>query len=365
MFKNRRIIQFFIIIILVSLACELPINLLDRPTEGNNTEDNLAVPPDPISDPEVIPPTLEIPVPQATQLPEVAVEDPTAIPTAIVEECENDSEFISDITIPDGSLLEIGVEIPKTWRIRNDGDCTWTTAYKWTQIGGNVLLANQSSKNLSHPVAPGEFLEITVILKLSSAATDGELYRAQFQLHDPLGVAFGTHPFALVFASPGTAVCPIDFVDYFTYISVTDGFCMFYPNTYSMNNTFDDPSREGVHFNSPHPGGDVQVMLATLSINLEGPAGGLTSQQYADQTVNDKKAPASTPVVTQFDLDGTPAFYTDELPGMFGNRILITVHNGIAYIMTIIPIDEVFPDETVDAEAFFDLMVSSFTWITP
>ena len=104
-------------------------------------------------------------------------------------------------------------------------------------------------------------------------------------------------------------------------------------------------------------------MLTSLGINVEGPSGGLTSQQFADQKVNDWKIPASTPVVTMVDLDGTPAYYTDELPGQFGNRIILTVHDGTAYVMTLMPIDGSFPAETAEAEDFFDLLVASFTWI--
>jgi len=62
-------------------------------------------------------------------------------------------------------------------------------------------------------------------------------------------------------------------------------------------------------------------------------------------------------------LDGEEAYYTDELPGAFGNRIIIAVHDGTAYIMTLMPIDTVFPTQTAEAEEFWTLIISSFTWI--
>ncbi|MBT3240447.1 MAG: hypothetical protein HON98_01000 [Chloroflexi bacterium] len=350
MTHKRKIFFFFTLLIIASIACALPISggndtATDTPTDAPVGDESTA--------------TSEIPVdPTATAIPSAV--PPTETP---VVDCTNDSEFVADVTVPDGTLLEKGVPVTKTWTIENDSDCTWTTEYNWVQIGGSVLSASVLSSPLSHSVAPGETVNISVEIELSPAAVDGELYQAQFQLHDPDGVAFGTHPFALVYASDGTAVCPVAYFDYLTYLSAPQGFCLLYPDTYTMNNTFADPSRFGVNLTAPHPGGGGEVMLTSLSINNEGPSGGLNSQQYSTQIINDWKIPGSTPVVGMVYLDGEEAYYTDELPGAFGNRIIIAVHDGTAYIMTLMPIDTVFPTQTAEAEEFWTLIISSFTWI--
>ncbi len=354
MTRKQKLLFFFTLLILASLACGLPTNGGNDPA----TEPPAGLATDP---PAVVDSTA------TSAEPGSSIE--TAIPSAVpptetpVIDCTNDSEFVADVTIPDGTLLEKGVPATKTWTIENDGDCTWTTDYNWVQIGGGVLSGSVASLPLSHSVAPGETVNISVEIELSAAAVVGELYQAQFQLHDPDGVAFGTHPFALVYASPGTAVCPVAYFDYLTYLNASQGFCLLYPDTYTMNNTFPNPDRVGVHLTAPHPGGGGEVMLTNLGINVEGSSGGLTSQQFANQIINDWKIPATTPVVNMVDLDGEEAYYTDELPGMFGNRIIITVHDGTAYIMTLMPIDGVFPTQTAEAEDFWTVIVSSFTWI--
>ena len=40
------------------------------------------------------------------------------------------SVFITDVTIPDGTLMAPGQNFDKTWRIQNSGTCTWTVTYK-------------------------------------------------------------------------------------------------------------------------------------------------------------------------------------------------------------------------------------------
>ncbi|HSR20131.1 MAG TPA: NBR1-Ig-like domain-containing protein, partial [Anaerolineales bacterium] len=40
----------------------------------------------------------------------------------------NNAAFVSDVTIPDGTILKPGEKFTKTWRIYNSGSCSWTTA---------------------------------------------------------------------------------------------------------------------------------------------------------------------------------------------------------------------------------------------
>ena len=37
--------------------------------------------------------------------------------------------FVRDVTIPDGTIVEPGRDFTKTWRLKNVGTCSWTTAY--------------------------------------------------------------------------------------------------------------------------------------------------------------------------------------------------------------------------------------------
>src|SRR5512143_426233 len=53
------------------------------------------------------------------------------------------AQFVADVTIPDGTQIQPGATFTKTWRLKNIGYCTWTTAYSMvydsgTQMGNTV-----------------------------------------------------------------------------------------------------------------------------------------------------------------------------------------------------------------------------------
>ncbi|MGA2503635.1 MAG: NBR1-Ig-like domain-containing protein [Anaerolineales bacterium] len=103
--------------------------------------------------------------------------------------CDN-SQFVTDVTIPDGTEVAAKSEIVKTWRVKNLGPCTWNKNYHlifgWGGIGTNW--------NSNHPVPfpvtviPGESLEITVDLDAPSAPGN---YTAAFRLQNDKGYNFG------------------------------------------------------------------------------------------------------------------------------------------------------------------------------
>ena len=43
--------------------------------------------------------------------------------------CTDRAQFVTDVTVPDGTKYDPGATFTKTWRLRNVGTCTWTTAY--------------------------------------------------------------------------------------------------------------------------------------------------------------------------------------------------------------------------------------------
>ena len=55
------------------------------------------------------------------------------------------AQFITDVTVPDGTTFAAGSTFNKTWRLKNVGNCTWTTAYQLVfysgaQMGGPSAL---------------------------------------------------------------------------------------------------------------------------------------------------------------------------------------------------------------------------------
>jgi hypothetical protein len=136
--------------------------------------------------PKVTPTATVPPIVPPTQTPNVPAPAPTAQPAP----CTNDSKFVSDITVPDGTHYAPGTPFDKTWRIQNTGTCTWDTTYQFRLIGGEAL-AGQNF-NLPQTVAPNATVDITV--KLVSPMTAGK-YRGQWRIHAPDGSPFGQKPY--------------------------------------------------------------------------------------------------------------------------------------------------------------------------
>jgi inhibitor of cysteine peptidase len=113
--------------------------------------------------------------------------------------CTPNSQFLEDVTIPDGTEVTPGEPFIKTWSLRNTGTCTWDSSYQLVQIDadGNLLTANPKAINLP-TTAPGKKAELSVSLTVSPDAPAGSQQRAEFQLHAPNGELFGIDVFALV-----------------------------------------------------------------------------------------------------------------------------------------------------------------------
>jgi hypothetical protein len=133
-----------------------------------------AVPAEPTA--TTLPPTATL-VPTATQVP------PTPTPSI---PC-NEAGFVDDVSIPDGSILSPGMYFSKTWRLKNTGSCTWTTAYDLVFINGD-LLGGPTEQALPGNVAPGQIIDLTV--NLTAPARNG-FFRGFWRLRDASGTLFG------------------------------------------------------------------------------------------------------------------------------------------------------------------------------
>ncbi|MGE5642765.1 MAG: NBR1-Ig-like domain-containing protein, partial [Byssovorax cruenta] len=101
-----------------------------------------------------------------------------SVPLAIAATICDSAQFVSDLTIPDGSSFQPGTTFTKTWRLLNNGTCTWTTSYKLVWVGGDQM-NTPLSINLPVNVLPGKMLDLSV--KLTSPTTLGH-YKALFKL---------------------------------------------------------------------------------------------------------------------------------------------------------------------------------------
>jgi len=106
----------------------------------------------------------------------------------------DDSDFVADVTVPDGTTFAANTQFTKTWRIRNSGECTWVAGYLFVHIEGPLMGAPES---VPAPigVAPGQSVDISVNF---TAPVSAGLYVSQWQMQAPDGTLFGTKPYVQI-----------------------------------------------------------------------------------------------------------------------------------------------------------------------
>lgn len=164
-----------------------------------------ATQPAPTQTPEPTATATQIP-PTATQVPPTATITPTPIPC-------NSAQFVTDVSVPDGTTFAPNSNFTKTWRLRNTGTCIWTTAYSVVFYRGNSL-DGPSAVDLPGRVNPGDVVDIS--LSLVAPDSDGT-YRSEWKLRDASGVIFGlgrsnTSFFTEIRVSTPASKYPLDFV---------------------------------------------------------------------------------------------------------------------------------------------------------
>ena len=125
---------------------------------------------------------------------------PTPIPTTVMtptvvidDSCVPSARFVEDVTVPDDSLFNSGVSFTKTWRVRNDGECTWPPGTTWAFISGNLLGA-QSPVQVEL-AEPERIVDISV--EMVAPAAPGT-YRSDWRLQRPDGEFFGDQAYVRI-----------------------------------------------------------------------------------------------------------------------------------------------------------------------
>jgi len=109
---------------------------------------------------------------------------PVSAPTS---SCNN-SSYVSDVTVPDGTVMAPGQTFPKTWLVRNSGTCTWLATFKLGFGYGNPM--GGQATPIGKEVKPGDQIEVTVNLIAPAAAGDAS---GVWRLMDDKGAFFGTN----------------------------------------------------------------------------------------------------------------------------------------------------------------------------
>lgn len=178
-----------------ALACNLPM-MTAQPAEGAaivvqppadvlpEVEDSSAD-----QEAEIQPENLETEVveDEETQGDPLPEEEETPTPEPVIEACTDRIAFIMDVTIPDDSEIEAGAAFTKTWRLRNDGTCTWEPSYDLVFHHGDHMSA-ASAVALTGAVMPGQIVDLSIDMV---APADPGTYQGFWMLRNGENVLFG------------------------------------------------------------------------------------------------------------------------------------------------------------------------------
>ncbi len=123
-----------------------------------------------------------------------AVQEPTAQPKPTNTQppasgsntAPDSASFVADVTVPDGTGATPGAIFDKTWRIKNTGTTTWSSAYSLVWVEGEKM-GSPDSVAIPKEVRPGETVDITVRL---TAPTKTGTYQTYFRLRNASGQFF-------------------------------------------------------------------------------------------------------------------------------------------------------------------------------
>lgn len=134
------------------------------------------------------PPTAPLTQPPPATEPPPTGEAPTSPPaTSAPGSCTDEIRFIDDVNYPDGTEVNPGESFEKTWRLENDGTCTWTGAYRLVFDDGDQM-GSPDSVSLPAAVPSGQVVDVSVEL---TAPDEAGAYQGFWKLQDAEGDRFG------------------------------------------------------------------------------------------------------------------------------------------------------------------------------
>lgn len=112
----------------------------------------------------------------------------------------NNSVYVSDVTIPDGTTLAPGESFTKTWEFHNTGTCAWDEDYLITFVSGTDM--DGDTTEIDQDVEAGAAGDISVSLV---APTSERSYTGYWRLADEGGNLFGQSVYVMIVVSEDAA----------------------------------------------------------------------------------------------------------------------------------------------------------------
>ena len=133
------------------------------------------------------------PFPSPFPHPAPTLELPTSAPTPLLSPeptstsiCSDNLIFISDVTIPDGTVVAPGSLLDKQWLVQNSGDCNWDSRDRLRLISGDPLGA--APEQALYPARAGT--QATLRILFTAPQETGE-FISEWQAFDANGISFG------------------------------------------------------------------------------------------------------------------------------------------------------------------------------
>ena len=127
---------------------------------------------------------------------------PTAVPLVVIPSssaCINAMSYVADVTVPDGTSFSPGQKFRKTWRVMNNGSCTWNSEYYFEMVSGTSM--GNSRISIPGTVQPGETADLSV--DMTAPGSSGS-YKTSWQMRSPQGTSFGQIIWASIRVGGGT-----------------------------------------------------------------------------------------------------------------------------------------------------------------
>lgn len=109
----------------------------------------------------------------------------TPTKSAVQNYCDN-ALFVSDVSIPDNTVMNPGQAFDKTWAFQNTGTCAWSESYSIVYVSGDMM--NGAARTINQVVVAQQQANITV--KLTAPVTPGT-YTGYWRLANSKGELFG------------------------------------------------------------------------------------------------------------------------------------------------------------------------------
>lgn len=108
------------------------------------------------------------------------------VATVVPSNCVNAMSYVADVTVKDGQTFAPTEGFRKTWRIYNNGSCTWDSNYTLQFVSGDAM--NGTYVRIPTTVKPGQTVDISADLKAPNKTGN---FKGNWQMRSPQGAGFG------------------------------------------------------------------------------------------------------------------------------------------------------------------------------